>query len=329
MLADFDKIICIDGWQPDDSSYEKGYYPEGAREKAVYFSPDEVGDLPLKPKWRYLFKKSRSWAPWQFWMEIMAYRIGQVMDVPVPPAYVGLSNQEKPGQQVYGALIEWFYSQDERYVEGARLISPMIPGYDDKTGSQHNLQTLLDIPAFKDVPDPEGNRRILVDHWAGVLTFDTVIGNVDRHPVNWGVTRPAEAKEGVMSVGLSPAFDNGTAMSWEQPEKNFAKFDDEGHCRRYLTKPSKARHHMRWSLADRSDMNFFDFMRRFAREFPQTRDSIMRRLQFSEADLRARLSGLPSMPVSEEWRLTPRRLDFTLSLIMRRAEMLKAALENV
>src|SRR5271169_3937555 len=107
-MADCDKIICIDDWKPDDSFYEKGYFPQGSRDKAAYFSPEDPGDLPLKPQWRYLFKKSMGRAPWQFWMEIIAYRIGQVMGVMVPPAFVGVSNQEKPGQPVYAALIEWF-----------------------------------------------------------------------------------------------------------------------------------------------------------------------------------------------------------------------------
>ena len=248
MSADWNEVICIDDWLPDDSSYDKGYYPEGTREKAVYFSPADVSNLPLRPQWRYLFKKSRTWTPWQFWMEIMAYRIGQVMDVSVPPAYVGLSNREKPGQAVYGALIEWFYSQDERYVEGARLIGPYIQGFDYKTGWQHNLQTILIIPSFKNVPDPEENRSLLVAHWARILTLDTVIGNVDRHPENWGVVGPEGLARGVVQVRLSPAFDNGTALSYEQPEEYFSRFDDEEYALRYLRKPRRARHHMRWSL---------------------------------------------------------------------------------
>ena len=328
MAADCDEIICIDEWRPDDSSYEKGYYPEGTREKAVYFSPGEIGNLPLRPQWRYLFKKSRTRTPWQFWMEIIGYRVGQVMDVPVPPAYVGLSNREKPGQAVYGALIEWFYSQEERYIEGARLIGPLIPGFDYKTGREHNLLTILTVPAFRKGPVAEENRRRLVDYWAEVLTFDTVIGNTDRHPENWGIVGPPEAKEGTVAVQLSPAFDNGTAMSYEQPEEHFSRFEDEQYTLRYLTKPRRARHHMHWSLEDQSDMNFFDFMRKLVREFPQTRESIVSRLQFSEADLRARLGGLPSVPVAEGWRLTPRRLDFTLSLIMKRAALLRGAVEK-
>ena len=85
---------------------------------------------------------------------------------------------------------------------------------------------------------------------------------------------------------------------------------------------------MRWSLEEQGDMNFFDFMRRFAGEFPQTRDAIAGCLEFTEADLRARLGVLTSIPVGEGWRLTPQRLYFTLALIMRRVSLLKSALEN-
>jgi|WetSurMetagenome_2_1015567.scaffolds.fasta_scaffold19288_2 hypothetical protein len=329
MAEDWNSVICIDDWKPDDSSYEKGYYPEGTREKAVYLSPDDVDNLPLRPKWRYLFKKSRDRTPWQFWMEIMAYRIGHIMGVPVPPAYVGLSNKENPGQAVYGALIEWFYSGSERYIEGARLIRPLIPGFNDKTGEQHNLQTLLNIPMFKDVPDAEENRRNMLNYWAAVLAFDTVIGNVDRHPENWGVIVPAEfEKAPLVKLRPSPAFDNGTAMSYEQPEEHFDRFDDEKYALRYLTKARRAKHHMRWSLEEKGNLNFYDFMRRFVREYPHTKEAVLQRLQFTEGNLRARLDGLPTITVNEGCRLTQRRLDFTLKLILKRTALLKSAMEK-
>lgn len=326
MSADLDEVICIDGWQPDESSYEKGYYPEGTRDKAVYLSPPDVGSLPLRPEWRYLLKQSQPRTPWQFWMEIIAYRIGQVMDVPVPPAYVGLRNGMKPDEAVYGALIEWFYASADRYVEGARLIGPLIADFDYKKGKQHNWQTILQY--FSDVPYPEANRGRLVAHWAQVLAFDTVIGNTDRHPENWGMLGLADSS-GVITVGPSPAFDNGTALSYERLEEQFSRFDDEEYTRRYLTKARRARHHMRWSLDEQEDMNFFDFMRRFVREYPQTKDSILRRLQFTEADLRAKIGGLPSIPVAERWRLTPARLNFTLAMVMKRASLLRSALESI
>ena len=332
MPQDYNNVICINDWLPDDSAYyQKGYYPEGSRDKAIYFSPANVEGLPLRPKWRYLLKESRGWAPWQFWMEVMAYRIGQVMGVHVPPAYVGLRNEETTGKATYGALIEWFYGEeDESWVEGARLIKPLIPEFNDKTGSGHNLKTILDHPLFtEEEPNADANRRDWIAYWAKVLTFDTVIGNVDRHPENWGIIIPRKEPSGSsFKAKLTPAFDNGTSMSYEQPEKNFGLFDKEQHVVRYLTRSKKARHHMKWSLEDQDDMHFFDFMKRFVSTYPETREMIMGMLGFTKDDLLSRLEPLVSIEVEERSRLTRRRFDFTLTLIMKRTELLLDALEK-
>jgi len=330
---DWNEIICIDQWAPDESAYENGYYPEGTRDKAVYFSPDDVGDSPLRPGWRYLFKKSRNWAPWQFWMEIIAYRIGQVMGVAVPSAYVGVSNKEQTGKVTYGALIEWFYSKDAGYLEGAFLLGEFIPDFDYKTGKQHNLQTILNLPPFAERDDKGAFRQHMLNYWADVLAFDTVIGNLDRHPANWGFVLPhleqLEDSSGTLDVNTSPAFDNGTALSWKQSEENFVKFDDKDYLNRYLTRPQKARHHMSWSLDTLDEnINFFDFMRRFVSEYPETRALIMSKLQFTENDLRSCLEPLPAIPAAAESGLTRKRLEFTLRLVMERTALLKDALDK-
>ena len=229
-------------------------------------------------------------------------------------------------------MIEWFYSEEkgERYVDGARLIGPLIPDFDYKKGKQHNLTTILQLPRWPiPVLDVEENRQHLLSHWTQILTFDTIIGNADRHPENWGAVSWSDPEGSPIRTRLSPAFDNGTALSYEQLENNFFKFNDEEYLVRYLTRARRARHHMQWSLDDTGDMNFFDFMRKFVREFPQTKGLILGKLQFNESDLRARLDGLPGIPVGGEWRLTPQRLDFTLKLVMKRVSLLKEALENV
>ncbi len=329
MQEDWNEVICIDDWLPDESSYQEGLYPEGAREKSVYFSPEAVSQAPLRPKWRYLFKESRSCYPWQFWMEIMAYRIGQVMGVPVPPAYVGLRNGRTPGQSTYGALIEWFYGEDERYIDGMRLIAPLTANFDHKRGKPHCLQTIINHPLFS----PRGgvrdsNQRSLIDYWAKVLAFDTVIGNTDRHPANWGIVSPAPGdSNGTIEARMSPAFDNGTAMSHEIQERNFPRFDDGGYATQYLTRRKKARHHMQWGEEDAGDMHFFDFMQRFVGEYPDTRTTVAKMLRFSEDDLHARLGPLASIPVIDASRLTQERLGFTLKLIMKRTALLREALD--
>jgi hypothetical protein len=322
MGEDWNKVICIDAWAPDES-YDKGLYPEGTRVKSAYFSPADVGASPLRPAWRYLFKQSRSWAPWQFWMEVMAYRIGQVMGVPVPPAYVGLTNIEKPDEAVCGALIEWFYGPGERYIVGSLLIGPTIPGFDYDKGIQHNLQSILDwfLP-----PLTVDNQRSVLTHWAQVLTFDAVIGNTDRHQENWGIVLQ-EPGVSQPCPRFSPAFDNGTALAYEQREERFDKFEDQAYLLRYLTSPKQAKHHMRWNLDDECPMSFHGFVKRYAIAYPETKQVVLATLEFRLEDLQARLVPLLEIPVAPRYQLTKRRLDFTLKLIMKRVDLLRAVLE--
>lgn len=88
-MNDFNHIISIDDWQKEET-YD-GIYPKGAREKTAYFSPESPVSSVLKPNHQYLFKKSNHRYPWQFWMEIIAFRVGQLMGITVPPAYVQTS----------------------------------------------------------------------------------------------------------------------------------------------------------------------------------------------------------------------------------------------
>ena len=258
-------------------------------------------------------------------MEIMACRIGEVMGVPVPPAHVAVSHVEREGQATYGALIEWFYGSTEGYVEGSRLIGPLIDGFDYKTGAQNNLHTILALPLFGGSPRWEGGRSEALIKWARILTFDTVIGNTDRHPENWGVVFPAETSH--ERVRLSPAFDNGTSMSYELAEDAFKRFDDEAHARKYLTRRRYAKHHMRWSLDETRSMNFYELVSRLVSEYPETRSAVLGSLAFTEEDLRVRLDPLAAIPVDQRSRLTRPRLSFTLKLIMKRTTLLREALQ--
>ncbi|MCP4712345.1 MAG: hypothetical protein GY869_27300 [Planctomycetes bacterium] len=172
----------INSWRPDQQ-YE-GTYPEGARDKEVYFSPKDSDRKIIKANWRYLFKLPRSvdWCPWQFWAEIVAYRLGKLIGVDVPPAHAGYNRwYDKDGTgarvEAYGALIEWFYDDKEvGYIPGGQIMSHLIDDYDRDTGSQHNFMAIMEF--FED---------LYYERWAGVLTLDTLIANTDRHQDNWGV----------------------------------------------------------------------------------------------------------------------------------------------
>lgn len=250
--------IVIDHWQRDDT-YE-GVYPSGARVKDAYFSPNVPAEKCIKPDWRYLFKLSSHRYPWQFWSEIIAYRFGFVIGVEVPPAHVGLSKTYEHGVDTYAALIEWFYDDKKSsYISGGQIMVELIEDFDRSKGEKHNFETMLMYS--------ESNEGFLT-YWAKVLTFDTLIGNRDRHQDNWGiiVTETLNQSEVTIDFDSSPAFDNGTALGHEIIEKNISKFDNN-RLQCYVSN-KRACHHMKWSLKESEPLTFFEFMKKFALAFP-------------------------------------------------------------
>lgn len=147
-----DTPIIIDEWEPDEA-YD-GVFPKGARDKSAYFSPKTPGMVGIKADHRYLFKLSRHWCPWQFWMEIIAYRLGLLMGVPVPPAHIGMSRTYEPDKDTYGALIEWFFDdRKDEYREGGHFMMQVVQDYDDTA----MCPTRWPIPAIRN-PGPAPTR---------------------------------------------------------------------------------------------------------------------------------------------------------------------------
>jgi len=107
-----DQVFEVSTWERDA---EFGVFPQGARAKDALFAPSVAPEPVIVPGKRYLFKKSKRSYPDQFWGEVIAYRIGCLLGVHVPPAFV--ATNAETGQA--GALIEWFYEDGrERYVHG-------------------------------------------------------------------------------------------------------------------------------------------------------------------------------------------------------------------
>lgn len=313
----FNKPIVIDEWRQDDT-YE-GVYPKGARDKSAYFSPETTGEACLKNNHRYLFKLSRSWCQWQFWGEIIAYRLGLIMGIEVPPAHIGLSNNYIQGRTTCGALIEWFYDdQKDVYVEGGQFMVQLVKDYDRQRGTQHNFLDIAKV--FKSIPQFQ-------EHWAGVFTLDSLIGNTDRHQDNWGlILEGAKLKKSEATIRFSPAFDNGTALGYEVVERNIDKYLDEDRLTSYLTNPRHARHQMKWSLDDQEALNFYAFMQKFVLEFPNSKSIISHKLGFSRSQVEEVMSPLLTEVTHDVYHLSSKRLNFIIDLIFMRKELLEKAL---
>ncbi|MHC4084180.1 MAG: HipA domain-containing protein [Planctomycetota bacterium] len=309
--------IVVDKWRKDET-YD--IYTVGSRVKDAYFSPKEPKDKCIKPNWRYLFKLSRSWCPWQFWCEIIAYRFGSVIGVKVPPAHIGLSKIYEENVDTYATLIEWFYDESKDiYITGEQIMVGLIEDFDTEKGRKHNLTTIRDF--FKD-------RKEALNYWARVLTFDTLIGNTDRHQENWGLVLE-NAKLNPKGSGKfypSPAFDNGTALCYEILEQNIDKYEDNNRLERYLV-DKRARHHMKWSLDEGKQLNFYEFMNKFAIEFPQVKPIMANHLSFTYEQVEKVLAPLVEAVSDPEYKLTRKRLDLVLKLIFERKRILEETLE--
>ena len=84
---------------------------------------------------RYLFKQSSPRYPTQFWAEVLAFRIGKLIGVDVPPACAAIDSL----RGVDGALIEFFFGrpnafQSESFVHGGDYCVKLMPDYDRKKG---------------------------------------------------------------------------------------------------------------------------------------------------------------------------------------------------
>ncbi|MDE0944915.1 MAG: hypothetical protein OSB58_21145 [Alphaproteobacteria bacterium] len=289
-------------------------YPEGSRDKSAMECPDPASFEFLKPGHRYLFKHSNKNYPEQFWAEIIAYKVGCQMSVPVPPAFAAFnsSNESHPA-----ALIEWFYdwdADDVLYVPGGNFMTRMIDNFDSKRGTQHNLGTIIDlIQVFES--DRLNNESSI--HWGKAFVFDALIGNTDRHQDNWGWLRLGQEKH----VDWSPAFDNGTSLGHEILERNFPKFQESSRLDRYI---SNGHHHVKWLMEDEKPMQHVELVRRYVAEFPETRDHIMKCLAVDMDQLEIQLRELCEFECKVSF--SEARCDFVILLLKTRLAALSAAL---
>ncbi|KAA0891651.1 HipA domain-containing protein [Oryzomonas rubra] len=275
-----DQLVYLNDYVDDEYSYE-GLYPKGAREKKSLTAPPNVPYDFLINRHRYLFKKSFRRYPHQFWIEIAAYRIGCLMGVSVPPAFVAYDSYDAE----FGALIEWFYdypnSDKQAYHDGGVYMMQLIDDYDMKAGAQHNFVTISTLMrALHKIKVMSEN---WAESWAKIFTFDTIIGNTDRHHDNWGIIwNSNNSISGEISAVIAPAFDNGTSLGHEIIDSNLAKFENLDMLNSYI---NRGKHHARWQKDDIDRITHIEFMKRYANKFPDTRQTILNCLSFDSTRL--------------------------------------------
>lgn len=290
-------------------------FPQGARAKGAFLCPDPAPQPVLIAGKRYLFKHSRLAYPDQFWAEVIAYRIGCLLGVEVPPAFAGWSSVT--GQ--CGALIEWFYGAGEASMHGGDFLQRLRPDFDRRKGTTHNMA------------DNEVIMRALAQAnmlytdwrawWVEAIMFDGIIGNNDRHQDNW--TLIFESNPGGR-CRMSPYFDNGTSLGHELFTERVGGWDAE-RLDRYIR---AGRHHVRWPQpnSEPQRLGHPDLFLEAVARWPEAREAACAKARDLTVDqVVAALADLPEIDVPVP--LTPARLNFTIELLCRRLSLLQQAIQ--
>lgn len=322
------QIIDIADW-PAHNDYE--VFPEGARDKTLRVCPNPVQHPMCLPEHQYLFKESIKSAkhpgqpryPDQYWAEVIAFRIGRLMGLELPPVFIAIdSSHDEPG-----TINEWFTGypggSDERYFPGGDFMQRLINDYDRDKGREHNLTTILSLSKQL------SRAGVLVHDWQAYwglcLCFDALIGNTDRHQENWGLIWARKEEDGGFEARYTPYFDNGTSLGHElQPSKMQRMMRDRNELNAYLRRGA---HQMRWAKADKKRMPLIESVARYCQSYPHIRALLRERLEgWSVTDLENMLLNYTHFNLPHP--LTEQRAEFVAYLTQVRKEHLLQALEN-
>jgi len=306
-------IDLRDGWEYWDAPV----YQEGTRVKYSLLPPEGCSEL-IRPGWRYLFKQSRRRCPCQFWMEVVAYRVGCVIGVPVPVTHaaIGLDGEA-------GSLCEWMFdSNDPRQgiSLGGEFMLHRDPEYDRTKGTRaghcHNIQALL----------PLIRNRGWRETFARMFTLDTLIANTDRHHDNWGIVWDMRLKDGdKLHLAVTPAFDNGTSLGYERDDKDLPNSLDDAWFVRHATH-KRGRHHIRLQASDSKGAKMLDLVPELVRQFPDLLPVVQSCATFEDDVIRDIVYPLCDfqMPV----RMSKERVAFICRLICIRRDLLLERLDS-
>lgn len=262
--------VLLGAWARDE---DFGVHPSGSKPKSMLICPEGPHDAPLIPGHAYLFKPAIGWRAQQMWSEVIAYRVGALVGLDVPPCFVGLN--EQTGEP--GALVEFFYGFPGE-AEPARLVhaSDALQRVRSSVGAErpHNVRLNVAIRRALKIQDA-------IEWWGRALVFDALIGNTDRHTQNWGfLVRPRP--EGALYCALAPVFDNGTSLGYEQGEGKLKATWTLARLEAYL---AKGNHHCGWDASEDQATPHLDLCGRFARTYPEAGAAMQSVIQFDSRQI--------------------------------------------
>lgn len=230
-------------------------HPKGSQPKRTIVAPSPAERPYLIGGHAYMFKTAKKeWQSKQLWSEVVAYRLGVLCDLWVPPCFVAMD--EHSGET--GVLMEFFYGYagetiTPRVSHGGDLLRRIIK--DQKRGRPHGVRHNVTLCRKHGVLNA-------AEWWGQALVFDALISNVDRHPDNWGTMKVDSDR-----FEMTPLFDNGTSLGYGLTEERVSSLADPSAVKAYA---SKGTHHCGWDLKDDTPGQHVELCAKFAFSYPET-----------------------------------------------------------
>tara|TARA_R100001132_G_C3271939_1_gene94028 strand:+ start:1202 stop:2155 length:954 start_codon:yes stop_codon:yes gene_type:complete len=300
------EIVDVTDWPVDP---ENPYYPEGKQPKRLLISPGEPSQPFLLPDHKYLFKTPSGWQERQVWSELIAYELSRIVDLDVPPCFLAVDH--RTGET--GVLVEFFYGYageaQMRFIPGSDPTHALLKhGYDRRRGRPHLVRQNLTLSRALGIDRPR-------EWWARAFLFDALIGNVDRHPDNWGfLVRPTAGRN--FTSQMAPLFDNGSSLSYGETDEHLGRLTDlDAYIRR-------GRHHCGWQGSDSKGARHLELCEMYLTSYKPTGNLMDFVIRFTDDAISEVLLWCGAFDSSIEF--SELRANFLRSLLIRRRNHLAA-----
>lgn len=201
----------VSNWQ-EAQQYQTG----GTREKCWLISPNDNSYYFFKVS----IKKGVKDYPTEFWMEIIASKVGQSLNLNVLDY-----NIAKRGESI-GCISKHMVENDKyALTELMYFLMGYEPAYNPEEDKEaYSIEFIYETLKYF------GLEQHMPD-FINVIVFDCIIGNQDRHQENWGFITPVETKAKILSHDntqvkdswkgskIAPIYDSGSSLGRERSEE--------------------------------------------------------------------------------------------------------------
>ncbi len=319
--------------------------PIGKRSKSTVYDPGNGAE--------YYFKQPEQKYPWEFWTEVVAYRVGKQL------GFDTLEYSPVIRNEFAGCLSPSMVSEFQDLIHGQQYLTRIMPDFDKKKGTDHSFQIVEKLFTENE------NIAHLFPQFINMLVFDAIIGNHDRHQQNWGIIKTLnfynKAEQPLKPHGIidkliktlyklyiiqnkkheemldnikhvinfkeeysfSPFFDNGNSLAYNQTENRVEQYlKDTKQLENYLF-GNKAHSHIKWHG---NEVKYIDLLENIKASYP---DFIKKRIEqvaksFKESSVNQIITEVDrDFPKSHsKYQLTLARKELMYKIILRRTEAL-------